>query len=108
MRGRFRLDETCGIPITLDVTDSESCAAAARKVAAHSDGLGAVINFAGVLDLGPLMEVSEERLGRILDVDVLGTHRVNRAMREQATQAAIPGERLDAAEDDGAAPETSA
>lgn len=68
------------IPITLDVTDSESCAAAARAVAAHTDGLGAVINFAGVLDLGPLMEVSEERLWRILDVNVVGTHRVNRAM----------------------------
>jgi NAD(P)-dependent dehydrogenase (short-subunit alcohol dehydrogenase family) len=36
-----------GIPIKLDVTDSESCAAAARQVAAHTDGLGAVINFAG-------------------------------------------------------------
>jgi NAD(P)-dependent dehydrogenase (short-subunit alcohol dehydrogenase family) len=69
-----------GIPITVDVTDSESCAAAAREVAAHTDGLSAVINFAGVLDLGPLMEVSEERLRRILDVNVLGTHRVNRAM----------------------------
>ncbi len=69
-----------GIPITIDVTDSESCAAAAREVAAHTDGLGAVINFAGLLDLGPLMEVSEERLRRIFDVNVIGTHRVNRAM----------------------------
>jgi NAD(P)-dependent dehydrogenase (short-subunit alcohol dehydrogenase family) len=64
------------IPITLDVTDSESCAAAAREVVTHTDGLGAVINFAGVLDLGSLMEVSEERLWRILDVNVVGTHRV--------------------------------
>lgn len=69
-----------GIPITLDVTDSDSCAAAAREVAALTDGLGAVINFAGLLDLGPLMEVSEERLRRIFDVNVIGTHRVNRAM----------------------------
>jgi len=69
-----------GTPITLDVTDTESCAAAARQVAAHTDGLGAVINFAGLLDLGPLMEVSEERLQRIFDVNVIGTHRVNLAM----------------------------
>jgi NAD(P)-dependent dehydrogenase (short-subunit alcohol dehydrogenase family) len=69
-----------GIPITLDVTDSESCAAAAREVATHTDGLGAVINFAGLLDLGPLMEVYEERLRRIFDVNVIGTHRVNQAM----------------------------
>ena len=69
-----------GTPITLDVTDTDSCAAAARQVAAHTDGLGAVINFAGLLDLGPLMEVTEERLQRIFDVNVIGTHRVNRAM----------------------------
>jgi len=69
-----------GIPITVDVTDSDSCAAAARVVTRHTDGLGAVINFAGLLDLGPLMEVSEERLRRIFDVNVIGTHRVNRAM----------------------------
>jgi NAD(P)-dependent dehydrogenase (short-subunit alcohol dehydrogenase family) len=67
-------------PIIVDVTDSESCAAAAREIAAHTDGLGAVINFAGLLDLGPMMEVSEERLERILAVNVVGTHRVNRAM----------------------------
>jgi len=70
------------VPISLDVTDSQSCAAAAREVAQHTDGLGAVINFAGVLELGPLMEVSEEQLRRILDVNVIGTHRVNRAMFE--------------------------
>jgi NAD(P)-dependent dehydrogenase (short-subunit alcohol dehydrogenase family) len=61
--------------ITRDVTDSESCAAAAREVAKHTDGLGAVINYAGVLELGPLMEVSEERLRRILDVNVHAAHR---------------------------------
>jgi nucleoside-diphosphate-sugar epimerase len=69
-----------GIPITLDVTDCDSCAAAAREVAAHTDGLGAVINFAGLLDLGPLMEVSEERLRRVFDVNVIETHRVNGAI----------------------------
>jgi NAD(P)-dependent dehydrogenase (short-subunit alcohol dehydrogenase family) len=68
------------VPVELDVTDSESCVAAARQVAAHTDGLGAVINFAGVLDLGPLMEVSEERMQYVFDVNVFGTHRVNVAM----------------------------
>jgi NAD(P)-dependent dehydrogenase (short-subunit alcohol dehydrogenase family) len=68
------------VPIELDVTDSESCVAAARQVAARTDGLGAVINFAGVLDIGPLMEVSEERMKHVFDVNVLGTHRVNIAM----------------------------
>jgi NAD(P)-dependent dehydrogenase (short-subunit alcohol dehydrogenase family) len=68
------------IPIALDVTDNESCAAAAQEITRYTGGLGAVVNFAGILDLGPLMEVSEERLRRILDINVLGTHRVNLAM----------------------------
>lgn len=68
------------VPVTLDVTDQQSCAAAVRTIAEHTTGLGAVINFAGILDLGPLMEVSEERLARILEVNVVGTHRVNRAV----------------------------
>ena len=49
-------------------------------MAAHTDGLGAVINFAGLLDLGPLMEVCEERLRRVFDVNVIQTHRVNGAI----------------------------
>lgn len=65
------------IPVELDVTDFESCQAAALQVAEHTDGLGAVINFAGVLDIGPLMEVSEERMRHVFDVNVFGTHRVN-------------------------------
>jgi len=73
-------DSPNSTPIAIDVTDSDSCAAAAHEIGAHTAGLGAVINFAGLLDLGPMMEVSEERLERILAVNVVGTHRVNRAM----------------------------
>lgn len=68
------------IPVTLDVTDTMSCSAAAETVSERTGGLGAVVNFAGLLDIGPLMEVSEERLERILNVNVVGTHRVNRAL----------------------------
>lgn len=64
------------VPLEMDVTDTASVEAALAEVA---DGLGAVVNFAGVLGVGPLVEISDERLRRVLDINVLGTFRVNKA-----------------------------
>jgi NAD(P)-dependent dehydrogenase (short-subunit alcohol dehydrogenase family) len=70
-----------GVAVTLDVTDPASCAAAAKQIAdASPRGLHAVVNFAGVLEIGPLVEIDEERMRRVLDINVLGTYRVNKAM----------------------------
>lgn len=67
------------VPIAMDVTDSDSCAAAMAKVASHTDGLGAVVNFAGVLEVGrPLVEAVEQRMKLSLDVNVFGTFLVNK------------------------------
>ncbi|BBH18431.1 short-chain dehydrogenase/reductase [Nocardioides baekrokdamisoli] len=63
------------VPLVLDVTSDESVAAAVASVPA----LDCVINFAGVLGIGPLMDIPAERFGRVLDINVVGTHRVNRA-----------------------------
>jgi NAD(P)-dependent dehydrogenase (short-subunit alcohol dehydrogenase family) len=67
-------------PIHLDVTDAASVDAAARSVADRVDGLDGVVNFAGILTVGSLIEISEEALHRVLDVNVMGTFRVNRAL----------------------------
>jgi NAD(P)-dependent dehydrogenase (short-subunit alcohol dehydrogenase family) len=65
----------------MDVTESESVDAAVKQLAEHAEGrLGAVINFAGILDLGPMMEIPAERFARIFEINVVGTHRVNRAV----------------------------
>ena len=70
-----------GVPVALDVTDPASCAAAAKQIAeASPSGLDAVVNFAGVLEVGPLVEIPDERMRRILDINVLGTYRVNKAV----------------------------
>jgi NAD(P)-dependent dehydrogenase (short-subunit alcohol dehydrogenase family) len=69
------------LPITLDVTDSDSVEAAAKTIAGECpDGLQAVVNFAGVMFVGALVEVAETDLRRIIDINVLGTYRVNKAM----------------------------
>lgn len=66
------------VPLRLDVTDTASVEAVLAELPA--EGLGAVVNFAGILAVGPLVELSEETMRRVLDVNVLGTWRVNRAV----------------------------
>jgi NAD(P)-dependent dehydrogenase (short-subunit alcohol dehydrogenase family) len=69
------------VPITLDVTDVTSCAAAAAAISQQVDGLDAVINFAGVLQVGtPLAELPPEKMKLTLDVNVYGTYLVNHTM----------------------------
>jgi NAD(P)-dependent dehydrogenase (short-subunit alcohol dehydrogenase family) len=77
-----------GTPVTLDVTDPLSCEAAAKQVAdAAPLGLDAVVNFAGVLEVGPLVEIADDRMRRVLDINVLGTYRVNKAMFAEVARA---------------------
>ena len=66
--------------IPLDVTDPASVAAAYEHVAAACGGLDGVVNFAGVLLVGSLVDIDSEAVHRLLDVNVMGTIRVNRAM----------------------------
>jgi NAD(P)-dependent dehydrogenase (short-subunit alcohol dehydrogenase family) len=66
--------------VTLDVTDPASVEAARALVAASCGGLDGVVNFAGILAVGSVIEMEIETLRRVLDVNVLGTVRVNRAL----------------------------
>jgi NAD(P)-dependent dehydrogenase (short-subunit alcohol dehydrogenase family) len=67
-------------PVRLDVTERESVQAAADSVASQVDGLDGVVNFAGILAVGSMIEIEEEALARVLDVNVMGTFRVNKAL----------------------------
>jgi NAD(P)-dependent dehydrogenase (short-subunit alcohol dehydrogenase family) len=69
------------LPITVDVTDTGSVEAAVATIAGEAPtGVQAVVNFAGIMLVGPLVEVAEADLQRILDINVLGTYRVNKAL----------------------------
>jgi len=67
-------------PVHVDVSDAASVERAARSLAQRVDGLDGVVNFAGILTVGSLIEISEEALRRVLDVNVMGTFRVNKAL----------------------------
>jgi NAD(P)-dependent dehydrogenase (short-subunit alcohol dehydrogenase family) len=68
------------IPIPVDVTDEASVEALAAAVTAKTSQLDAVVNFAGVLGIGPLVELKPADFRRVLDVNVVGGFLVNRAL----------------------------
>lgn len=68
------------LPLGMDVTDDVSVEAAAARVAAWSPaGLDAVVTYAGIGCVGPLMDLPLAEIERVLDINVLGTHRTVRA-----------------------------
>jgi NAD(P)-dependent dehydrogenase (short-subunit alcohol dehydrogenase family) len=66
------------IPVVMDVTDADSIQSAFDAVSSQTDRLEAIVNFAGVMGVGSLVDIPEERLTRIFDINVLGTYRVNK------------------------------
>jgi NAD(P)-dependent dehydrogenase (short-subunit alcohol dehydrogenase family) len=78
------------VAVPLDVTDPASVAALAETVADHlagesgasggTPGLQGVVNFAGILEVGSVIEVPPAVAERVLAVNVLGTYRVNQAL----------------------------
>jgi NAD(P)-dependent dehydrogenase (short-subunit alcohol dehydrogenase family) len=65
--------------IELDVQDEESCAAAARQLIDEHGRIDVLVHNAGHMVFGPLETFTAEQLAEQYDVNVLGTHRVNRA-----------------------------
>jgi len=66
------------VPIAMDVTDAESIRSAYDTITSRTDHLDGIVNFAGIMGVGSLTDMPEERLARILDINVMGTFRVNK------------------------------
>ena len=66
------------VPIAMDVTDNESIRSAYDTITSRTDHLDGIVNFAGIMGVGSLTDMPEERLARILDINVMGTFRVNK------------------------------
>jgi NAD(P)-dependent dehydrogenase (short-subunit alcohol dehydrogenase family) len=66
--------------IPVDVTDETSVDLMRAAVTRATDRLDAVVNFAGILGIGPLVEIPTADFRRVLDVNVVGTFQVNRAL----------------------------
>ena len=66
------------LPVVMDVTDGASIQSAYDAIASNTDRLDGIVNFAGIMGVGSLTDIPEERLARILDINVMGTYRVNK------------------------------
>jgi NAD(P)-dependent dehydrogenase (short-subunit alcohol dehydrogenase family) len=66
------------VPVVMDVTDADSIQSAFDAVASQTHHLDGIVNFAGIMGIGSLVDIPEERLARIFDVNVMGTYRVNK------------------------------
>lgn len=65
------------IPVQVDVTKDDSVANAVATVKAQTQELDAIVNFAGILLLGSGVEVPAKEVERIMNVNLMGTYRIN-------------------------------
>lgn len=65
------------IPLQVDITDAESVSAAFETVKAMTDGLYAIVHFAGIYLLDSLIEIENEKFRRAFEVNLFGTFLVN-------------------------------
>jgi NAD(P)-dependent dehydrogenase (short-subunit alcohol dehydrogenase family) len=69
--------------IELDVSAEPSCNAAIEEIVARDGRLDVVVHNAGHMVFGPAEAFTPEQLAELYDVNVLSTHRVNRAALPQ-------------------------
>jgi NAD(P)-dependent dehydrogenase (short-subunit alcohol dehydrogenase family) len=69
------------LPVLVDVRDENSVTAAAAEVRAHLNGrpLRTLLNIAGVVTNGPLLDLSARTFQDLLAVNVVGMHSMTRA-----------------------------
>ncbi len=66
------------IPYKADITDIDSLTAVLNSLRFENISLDAIINVAGIFHMDNLLEISEERLLKMIDVNLLGAIRVNK------------------------------
>jgi NAD(P)-dependent dehydrogenase (short-subunit alcohol dehydrogenase family) len=66
------------LPVQMDVTGRNSIQEAFQQISSQTEQLDAIIHMAGILRVGPLVEIPEDHLNRSLEVNMMGAFRVNR------------------------------
>ena len=66
------------VQIKTDVTSIASIEDAYKKVLKYTDKLDVVINFAGIILMNSLIEISEEDFVKIFNINLFGVYRINK------------------------------
>ena len=64
--------------LTVDITSLDSVQKAYEYISSKVENLDAIINFAGIIMMDSLIEISEEDFVKIFNVNLFGTYRVNK------------------------------
>lgn len=64
--------------LEVDVTNTKSIQKAYEYIKSKTEKLDAVINFAGIIMMNSLLEISEEDFLKIFNVNVFGAYRINK------------------------------
>ena len=75
------------IPVPMDVTDTASVESALAIVEKSCPGLDCIIHLAGVYTMDSFIEIPEDELMRMLNVNLMGVYRVDRAFLPLVRQA---------------------
>jgi NAD(P)-dependent dehydrogenase (short-subunit alcohol dehydrogenase family) len=67
-------------PVKLDVTSVDDVNQTVETIKQAGTGLHALVNNAGIVRAGPLVDVTDEDMAAIFDVNFLGMHRISRAV----------------------------
>ena len=69
------------IPVVLDITSDESCAAARKKIEEYTDHLDVVVNAAGIHTMASLVEGNPSAtVAKMIEINVMGMVKVNQAL----------------------------
>ncbi len=64
--------------IIVDVTNTASIQKAYDKISKETESLDAIINFAGIIMMNSLIEITEEEFVKIFNVNLFGVYRINK------------------------------
>lgn len=64
-------------PVLMDITDQNSIDTAFDIITNKTSGLDAIINLAGILVVGSVVEIPIETIQKVIDINLLGAYRTN-------------------------------
>jgi NAD(P)-dependent dehydrogenase (short-subunit alcohol dehydrogenase family) len=71
--------ELGGLGLTVDITDESAVQTAIAEAAAKMGGIDGVVNAAGIMTVGPVIDTPAAQFRKLIDVNLTGTYIVTRA-----------------------------
>jgi NAD(P)-dependent dehydrogenase (short-subunit alcohol dehydrogenase family) len=80
--------ELSGLGLTVDITDEPAVQAVIAEAAARMGGIDGLVNAAGIMTVGPVIDTPAAQFRKLIDVNLTGTYIVTRACLPWLTENA--------------------